>query len=85
LPNTKLNKPAPVQEDIEIDGNSVEEPEHPAPNEARTSVFPEAMHEPGDHYVISTGTYYQADLRGFGDHSDEEGQEWESDGETGEI
>lgn len=50
------------------------------------SAFPSRVHEPGDdHYVISTGTYYQAELSNFGDLSDEDGQEWESDGEAGEI
>ena len=50
------------------------------------AVFPADVHEPGEGcYVISTGTYYQAELSDFGDHSDEEGQEWESDGGAAEI
>lgn len=82
MSNIELSKPAALQEDIENDVNSLERPEHPA----MAAVFPADVHESGEGcYVISTGTYYQAELSGFGDHSDEEGQEWESDGGAGEI
>jgi hypothetical protein len=86
LSNIESSKPTALEEDIENDVNSVERPEHPGGSQAVASAFPSRVHEPGDdHYVISTGTYYQAELSDFGDLSDEDGQEWESDGEAGEI
>ena len=84
MSNTVRSKPVDLQ-DIASDPHPVDGPAQPA-SEMTLPELQISGYEPGtNHHVISTGTYYQTGLRDFGDYGDEEGQEGETDGETGEM
>jgi hypothetical protein len=68
-----------VSDSIEYSENSA--PGHSAMGEAYQSAERERRK---NHQTISTATYYQADRRGSG-YGIEEGQDSETDGETGDA
>lgn len=84
MSNTVQSKPVDLQ-DIASDLHSVEGPEQPAGETGLPELQMPGYEQSTNHHVISTGTYYQAGPRDFGDYGDEEGQEWETDVETGEM
>lgn len=84
MSNTVPSKPVDFH-DIASDSHSVEGSGQPAGEAALHELQTPGYEQSTNHHVISTGTYYQAGSRDFGDYSDEEGQEWETDGETGEM
>jgi hypothetical protein len=68
-----------VSSSIENSENLV--PEHSATGQAHSSVEPERRK---GHQTISTAIYYQDDRREFG-YGNEEAQDWDADGETGDT
>lgn len=76
------------RDDIEIDSgsaHSIERSQQPQRQGITLSSFETVVRgRTEDHQVISTGNYYQTESRGF-DNCADEGQEWEGDGESGEL
>jgi hypothetical protein len=84
LSNTVPSKPVDFP-DIASDPHSADGVEQPAGEMALPELQMPGYEQGANPRVISTGTYYHAGSHDFSDYSDEEGQEWGTDGETGEM
>lgn len=88
MSNTAPGTHIDSRDGIETDSGSahaIERSQQPQRRGIALSSFETAVPGPiEDHQVISTGNYYQTESRGFDNYTDE-GQEWEGDGESGEL